>query len=99
MSRAYSARGMADFARALWQRWDDSDAQAEGRPDAAAEAVSIITMHSAKGLEWPIVIPINSTTALWSDQSFLYSRRDDSVHFRVFDFPSPEYDIVCQEES
>ena len=56
-------------------------------------------MHSAKGLEWPIVIPINSTTALWSDSSFLYRRRDDSVHFRVFDFPSPEYDSVYQEES
>lgn len=88
MARAYAARGIADFARALWERWKEGDAQAEGRPDAAAEAVSIITIHSAKGLEWPIVIPINSTTVLWSDQSFLYRRRDDSVHFKVFDFPS-----------
>ena len=46
-----------------------------GDPTRRAEAVSIITMHSAKGLEWPIVIPINSTTALWSDSSFLYRRR------------------------
>ena len=99
MARAYAARGIEDFSRALWERWKEGDAQVEGRPDAAAEAVSIITMHSAKGLEWPIVIPINSTTALWSDSSFLYRRRDDSVHFRVFDFPSPEYDSVYQEES
>ena len=62
MARAYAGRGIGDFARALWQRWNDEDAQAEGRPDAEADAVSIITMHSAKGLEWPIVIPINSTT-------------------------------------
>ena len=99
MARAYAARGIAEFARALWERWKEGDAQAEGRPDAAAEAVSIITIHSAKGFEWPIVIPINSTTIPWSDQSFLYRRRDDSVHFKVFDFASPDYDSVRQEES
>ena len=99
MARAYAARGIAEFARALWERWKEGDAQTEGRPDAAAEAVSIITIHSAKGLEWPIVIPINSTTVPWSDQSFLYRRRDDSVHFKVFDFASPDYESVRQEES
>ena len=98
MARAYGGRGIGDFARAMWQRWDDGDAQAEGRPDAAADAVSIITMHSAKGLEWPIVIPINSTTSLWSDMSFLYRRRDDSVHFKVFDYPSLDYETVRHEE-
>jgi ATP-dependent exoDNAse (exonuclease V) beta subunit len=98
MARAYAARGIADFARALWERWADQDAQTEGRPDAEANAVSIITIHSAKGLEWPIVIPINSTTSLWSDSSFLYRRLDDTVHFRVFDFPSRDYDAVAQTE-
>ncbi len=99
MARAYAARGIVEFARALCERWEDGDVQAEGRPDAAAEAVSIITIHSAKGLEWPIVIPINSTTIPRVDQSFLYRRRDDSVHFKVFGFPSPDYDHVCQEEA
>jgi ATP-dependent exoDNAse (exonuclease V) beta subunit len=99
MARAYASRGIADFARALWDRWQDSDAQTEGRPDAEAQAVSIITMHSAKGLEWPIVIPINSMTALWSEMKFLYRRSDDSVHFKVLDYPSPEYESVRQEES
>jgi ATP-dependent exoDNAse (exonuclease V) beta subunit len=99
MARAYACRGIADFARALWDRWQDSDAQTEGRPDAEAQAVSIITMHSAKGLEWPIVIPINSMTALWSEMKFLYRRSDDSVHFKVLDYPSPEYESVRQQES
>ena len=75
MARAYAGRGIGDLARSLWRRWDDGDAQAEGRPDAEADAVSIITMHSAKGLEWPILIPINSTTKPWSDTSSLYRRR------------------------
>jgi ATP-dependent exoDNAse (exonuclease V) beta subunit len=99
MARAYAARGIADFARALWERWADGDAQAEGRPDAEADAVSIVTIHSAKGLEWPIVIPINSTTSLRSDMPFLYRRRDESVHFRMFNFASPDYDSVAHEEA
>jgi ATP-dependent exoDNAse (exonuclease V) beta subunit len=98
MARAYAVRGMTDFARALWQRWEDGDAQAEGRPDAESNAVSITTMHSARGLEWPIVIPINSTTGLRSDTKFLYRRQDDSVHFKVFGYPSADYEAVAQSE-
>ena len=99
MARAYAARGMGDFARALWQQWQDGDRQAEGRPDARADAVSIITMHSAKGLEWPIVIPINSATRPRIATNFLFRRRDNSVHFKMFDFPSPEFGAVREEEN
>ena len=98
MARAYEGRGIGDFARAMWDRWDNGDAQVEGRPDAANDAVSIITMHSAKGLEWPIVIPINSTTSLWSDRSFYHRSRDDTVHFRMFGYSSNDYELVSQAE-
>jgi hypothetical protein len=50
-------------------------------------------------LEWPIVIPINSTTTLWSDMTFLYRRSDDSVHFKVFGFPNLDFEAVSQEET
>ena len=99
MARQYAGRGMGDFARALWQRWEDEEAQVEGRHDAATDAVSIITMHSAKGLEWPIVIPINSTTGLRREDGFLYRRRDDTVHFKVLGFADTEYEETMLEEA
>ncbi len=98
MARAYSVRGIGDFARALWQRWNDQEAQTEGRPDAAADAVSIITMHSAKGLEWPIVIPINSTTKPLSVSGFLYGRKDDTIHLRTTHLSSLGYEEVREQE-
>lgn len=91
MSRHYAGRGIETFARALWQRWEDEEAQVEGRHDAATDAVSIITMHSAKGLEWPIVIPINSATGRQHFEKFLYRRRDDSVHFKIFGYAGSEH--------
>ena len=99
MARQYAGRGMGDFARALRQRWEDEEAQVEGRHDAVTEAVSIITMHSAKGLEWPIVIPINSTTSLRREDGFLYRRRDDTVHFKVLGFADTEYEKTRLEEA
>jgi len=99
MARPYAARGIAEFSRAIWDRWEDTESQAEGRPDAEVDAVSIVTMHSSKGLEWPIVIPINSMTKLYSKDQFLYRRQDDSVHFAVLDFASPDYAAVKQLET
>ncbi len=98
MARPYAARGIEDFARALRQRWEDGDAQVEGRHDAATAAVSIVTMHSAKGLEWPIVIPINSTTSPAHQDTFLYRRRDDSVHFKILGYAGTEYEEAMLEE-
>jgi ATP-dependent exoDNAse (exonuclease V) beta subunit len=85
MARAYDGRGLTAFTLAMRCNWDDTEAQVEGRPDAEADSVPIITMHLAKGLEWPIVIPINSPTELYDDTSFLHRRSDDTVHFKLLD--------------
>ncbi len=98
IARAYDTRGISAFARAMWQNWEDTESQVEGRPDAEREAVSIITMHSAKGLEWPIVITINTTTSLHEDFTFLYRRIDNTVHFKLLDFAGPAFEIVKSEE-
>jgi exodeoxyribonuclease-5 len=98
MARAYDARGLVAYAAALKASWEDTKKHIEGRPDADAEAVSISTMHSAKGLEWPIVIPINSPTKLDESVDFLHRRSDNTVHFKLLGFTGPEYETVKTEE-
>jgi exodeoxyribonuclease-5 len=98
MARAYDARGLTAFALAMRRNWTDTEAQVEGRPDAEADSVPIMTMHLAKGLECPIVIPINSPTELYDDTSFLHRRSDDTVHFKILDQPPVDYEIVKAAE-
>jgi exodeoxyribonuclease-5 len=98
MARAYDARGLAAFVEALRANWDNSEKQIEGRPDSDAEAVSIVTIHSAKGLEWPIVIPVNSPTELDENLAFLHRRSDDTVHFKLLGRAPPDYEAVKNEE-
>jgi ATP-dependent exoDNAse (exonuclease V) beta subunit len=98
MARAYDTRGIVAFAQALRENWEETERHIEGRPDADAEAVSIITMHSSKGLEWPVVIPINSTTAVEDRLAFLHRRTDNTLHFKLLGFAGPEYETVKSEE-
>ena len=58
MARAYDVRGLRAFARDMRANWEDAARQVEGRPDAVQQSMALITKHTAKGLEWPVVIPI-----------------------------------------
>lgn len=59
-SAPYAARGLRTFAHDVWREWDEESKTVEGRPDEEQDAVTLITVHSAKGLEWPVVIPVNT---------------------------------------
>ena len=98
LARAYDGRGLLAFSLAMRRNWTDTEAQVEGRPDAEADSVPIMTMHLAKGLEWPIVIPINSATELYDDTSFLHRRSDDTVYFKLLDQAPADHEIVKAAE-
>src|SRR3546814_4126479 len=60
--------------------WTDEARAVEGRPDAQEEAVALYTMHAAKGLEWPIVVPINTMTGIKAPDSAVTDRDSDTFY-------------------
>jgi len=55
-ARRYGVRGLKQLAQDIdadWRRSLGPEAYDEARLDADREAIEIITVHSAKGLEWP----------------------------------------------
>jgi ATP-dependent exoDNAse (exonuclease V) beta subunit len=68
-------RGLRALARDMRLNWEDAVRQVEGRPDAEQQAVALITIHAAKGLEWPIVIPINMTGIARGESGIACDRR------------------------
>jgi CRISPR-associated exonuclease Cas4 len=56
-ARAYGVRGVRQFARDLDEEWSRRLSHEEGVVDADEHAIKIVTIHSSKGLEWPVVIP------------------------------------------
>jgi exodeoxyribonuclease-5 len=84
LTRAYGVRGLRAFAEAMTAAWTDESRAVEGRPDAQEESVALYTMHAAKGLEWPIVVPVNTMTAIIAGESAVIDRQNDLFYCRVF---------------
>ena len=89
-ARLYGVKGMKRFARDVSHDWRGGAAYNEGRVDADGDAIEIITIHSAKGLEWPVVIPINTATLLRSREPFVHRADDDTLHWVIGDVVPPE---------
>lgn len=98
MSRPYAVRGLRAFARAMQAAWDGRTRAVEGRPDAQAEAVSLFTMHASKGLEWPVVIPINTSTLTIPVSGALVDRASNCLYCPVFGVRPAGYDAVLAAE-
>ncbi|QZO00661.1 3'-5' exonuclease [Chenggangzhangella methanolivorans] len=84
MARPYAVRGLRAFSDDMARAWNHNEKLQEGRPDAEEHSVSIITMHSAKGLQWPIVIPINSRTKLMPAPSLVFNPSTRQMSMKLF---------------
>jgi superfamily I DNA/RNA helicase len=94
MARAYDVRGLRAFARDMRGNWEEAVRQVEGRPDVEEQSVALITIHAAKGLEWPIVIPINMTGVPKADSGLMHDRRSRRFSVPVLGVEPPNYTAI-----
>lgn len=93
-ARAYDVRGLRAFARDMRANWEEQVRQVEGRPDAEEQSVSLITIHAAKGLEWPIVIPINMSGTPKSESGLMHDRRSGEFSIPILDVEPAGYGAI-----
>jgi len=98
LTRAFGVRGLRAFAETMTAAWTDESRAVEGRPDAQEEAVALYTMHAAKGLEWPIVVPVNTMTSIMAGESAVIDRDHDLFYCRVFGVAPLGYDETRDTE-
>ncbi|MBR1240299.1 UvrD-helicase domain-containing protein [Bradyrhizobium sp. AUGA SZCCT0274] len=98
LSTGYAVRGLRAFAEAMTAAWTDETRAVEGRPDAQEEAVALFTMHAAKGLEWPIVIPVNTMTGVLSPDSAVVDHQTDTFYCPVLGVAPEGYETARQAE-
>jgi CRISPR-associated exonuclease Cas4 len=98
-ARAYGVRGFREFARDLDADWARRTSHTEGVVDAEGQSIEIVTIHSSKGLEWPVVIPINMASRPRSQESFVHRRQDDSLHWMLGDIVPPSLAGAMQSET
>ena len=98
LARPYRVRGLAAFVADLSADWQTARPLPEGRIDESEDSVSLVTIHSAKGLEWPVVIPINTATLLRGPQQFVLRQSDDTLHWVLGELTPPHLaDAQAQE--
>jgi exodeoxyribonuclease-5 len=98
LSTSYAVRGLRAFAEAMAAAWSDEARAVEGRPDAQEEAVALFTMHAAKGLEWPIVIPVNTMTSVMAPDSAVIDRQAETFYCPVLGVTPEGYEAARQAE-
>lgn len=99
LAEPYRVRGLAAFVADLSSDWQAGRPIAEGRIDESEHAVSLITIHSAKGLEWPVVIPINAATLLRGPEQFVHRQSDDTLHWILGGLVPPDLADAQAEEA
>lgn len=97
-ARPYGVKGLRHFVRDISRAWREGEAAAEGSVDAEGDAIEVITIHSAKGLEWPVVIPINTVSRTRSREQFIHRASDDTMHWMLGEVVPPSFHAALQTE-
>jgi len=97
LARPFDVRGLRAFVRYLQADWERGASRLEGRIDASEDAIEIVTIHSAKGLEWPVVIPINMGTLARSNERFVHRASDNTLHWVIGNVASSELAVARDE--
>ncbi|MFN3574485.1 MAG: UvrD-helicase domain-containing protein [Phenylobacterium sp.] len=98
LASAFTVRGLRAFAETMTAAWTDEARAVEGRPDAQEESVALYTMHAAKGLEWPIVVPVNTMTGIMPAETAVTDRNSDTFYCPVFGVKPTGYDEARDAE-
>ena len=96
-ARPYDISGLQAFAQAVTAQWKDAQRSMEGRPDTEQQSVSLVTMHASKGLEWPVVVPINMGGQLKA-QVHAALDADGRLHLPIFGRHGPGAEAALQAE-
>ena len=97
-ARSYDVAGLDCFARDLGRDWNLGISCAEGRLDGDGDAIELITIHSAKGLEWPVVIPINFATRMRSRDTFVHRADDRTLHWVLGEVVPPDLEAALRQD-
>lgn len=98
-ARNYGVRGFVQFAHDLDEDWSSGAGFTEGIVEADGRSIEIVTVHSAKGLEWPVVIPINRASMPRPPEAFVYRRSDESLHWALGQVTPPTLQGAMQGEN
>ena len=89
-AKPYDVRGLKAFVRDATRDWREGAPRTEGRVDSDGDAIQIMTVHGAKGLEWPVVIPINTGSEFRRRDRFVHRSSDDTLHWLVGEVVPPQ---------
>ena len=91
---------LRSIARDIDDEWSSSSGSPEGMVEADGQSIEIVTVHSSKGLEWPVVIPINRASMPRRAETFVYRRRDETLHWALGQVVPPGLgDALLAEEA